>query len=55
MILTSLIARVSTSYARYKRYREMVNEINGFDERDLADLRISRADVLYQIRQQFYG
>lgn len=55
MSFTSLITRARASYARHRRYRQMVDEINGLDERDLADLRTSRADMLYQIRQQIYG
>jgi len=51
----TLVSRARDSIARRRRYNQLVNEINGLSERDLADMRASRSEMLYQVRRQIYG
>jgi uncharacterized protein YjiS (DUF1127 family) len=51
----TLVSRARDSIARRRRYNELVNEINSLSERDLADMRASRAEMLYHVRKQIYG
>ena len=51
----TLVSHARDSIARRKRYNRLVEEINGLSERDLADMRASRAEMLYQVRKQIYG
>ena len=50
-----LVSRARASIARRRRYNELVNEINSLSERDLADMRASRTEMLYHVRKQIYG
>jgi len=51
----TLVSRARTSIARRKRYNQLVSEINALSDRDLADMRASRSEMLYQVRKQVYG
>jgi hypothetical protein len=51
----NFVSRARDSIARRKRYNQLVSEINGLTERDLADMRASRSEMLYQVRKQIYG
>lgn len=55
MILENFIARTRDGIAKRRRYNQLVSEINSLSERDLADMRASRSEMLYQVRQQFFG
>jgi hypothetical protein len=55
MIFNSLIKDARAHLAKRKRYNQLVDEINGLSERDLADMRASRSEMLYQVRRQIYG
>lgn len=55
MFLDSLIARARNGIARRNDYNRIVDEINNLTDRDLADMRASRSEMLYQVRQQFFG
>jgi hypothetical protein len=51
----SFVSRARDNFAKRKRFNRLVNEINGLTERDLADMRASRSEMLYQARRQIYG
>jgi hypothetical protein len=51
----NFVSRARENIAKRKRYNQLVNEINGLTERDLADMRASRSEMLYQVRKQIYG
>jgi hypothetical protein len=51
----TIVSRARENLAKRKRYNQLVNEINGLSERDLADMRASRSEMLYQVRRQIYG
>ena len=51
----TFISRARDGLAKRKRYNQLVSEINGLSERDLADMRASRSEMLYQVRRQIYG
>jgi hypothetical protein len=55
MIFDSIINGTRDRLAKRKRYNQLVNEIQGLSERDLADMRASRSEMLYQVRKQIYG
>ncbi|WP_164480440.1 hypothetical protein [Mesorhizobium sp. Root552] len=55
MFLDNLIARARNGIARRNDYNRIVDEINNLTDRDLADMRASRSEMLYQVRQQFFG
>ncbi|OJU52740.1 MAG: hypothetical protein BGO03_06915 [Mesorhizobium sp. 61-13] len=55
MFLDNLIARARSGIAKRKDYNRTVNEIKSLTDRDLADMRASRSEMLYQVRQQFFG
>lgn len=51
----TLFSRARASLARRKRYIQLATEINGLSERDLADMRASRSEMLRQAHKQIYG
>ena len=51
----TLVSRARTSIAKRKRYNQLVSEINALSDRDLADMRASRSEMLYQVLKQVYG
>jgi hypothetical protein len=51
----TFVSRARAGIAKRKRYNQLVSEINGLTERDLADMRASRSEMLYQVRRQIYG
>jgi uncharacterized protein YjiS (DUF1127 family) len=51
----TLVSRARASIAKRKRYNQLVNEINSLSERDLADIRASRSDMLHHAHKQIYG
>ena len=51
----NLVSRACDSIAKRKRYNQMVDEIHSLNDRDLADMRASRSEMLYQVRRQIYG
>lgn len=55
MFLDSFITRARNGIAKRKDYNRIVNEINSLTDRDLADMRASRSEMLYQVRRQFFG
>jgi uncharacterized protein YjiS (DUF1127 family) len=55
MIFDSFITSARDHLAKRKRYLQMVNEINSLSDRDLADMRGSRAEMLHHARKQFFG
>lgn len=55
MIFDNLVSRARDSIAKRKHYNRLSNEILSLTDRDLADMRASRAEMLYQVRRQIYG
>ena len=51
----NLVTRARDSLTRRKRYNQLVNEIYSLSDRDLADMRASRSEMIYQVRRQIYG
>ncbi len=52
------IENTKTRYARYRAYRETLNELSGLSSRDLADLGLHRSElrrVAYQAAQDAHG
>lgn len=49
------IARLRKSYDDYRLYRATVNELSQLSDRDLADLGISRYDIVAIGRESVYG
>ena len=54
-MINDLLSRARNGLAKRKRYNQLVNEIHGLSDRDLADIRASRSEMLYQARKQIYG
>ena len=54
-MIDSFISRARKSIARRRSYSQLVSEINSLSDRDLADIRASRAELLHQVRREFYG
>lgn len=40
-----ILARILAAYRQWRRYQETVAELSRLDNRELADLGISRADI----------
>lgn len=55
MIFDNLVTRARQSMAKRRRYNQLVSEIESMSERDLADIRASRSEMLYQVRREIYG
>lgn len=55
MIFNSLFKDARTHLAKRKRYNQLVDEINGLSDRDLADINGNRAEMLYQARREVFG
>jgi uncharacterized protein YjiS (DUF1127 family) len=54
-MILDLVSRARNSLDKRRRYNQLVNEIQGLSDRDLADFRASRSEMLYQARKQIYG
>ncbi len=51
----NLVSRARNSIAKRRQYNQLINEVAGLTDRDLADMRASRSEMIYQIRKQIYG
>lgn len=51
----TLVTRARASIAKRKRYNQLAAEINSLSERDLADMRASRSEMLRHAHNQIYG
>lgn len=51
----TIVSRARASIAKRRQYNQLINEISGLTDRDLADMRASRSEMIYQIRRQIYG
>lgn len=52
---TGLLARVRHSLAEYRKFRRTVAELDALNDRELADLGISRTDIRFVAREAVYG
>ncbi|MGB3832322.1 MAG: hypothetical protein WA975_10715 [Mesorhizobium sp.] len=55
MMFDNLVSRARDRLEKRRRYNRLVAEIENMSERDLADIRASRSEMLYQVRKQIYG
>ncbi|MGP2490412.1 hypothetical protein ACTDI4_02110 [Mesorhizobium sp. PUT5] len=55
MLFDNLVSRARNSLDKRRRYNRLVAEIQNMSDRDLADIRASRSEMLYQVRKQIYG
>lgn len=53
--MLNLISRARESIARRNRYNRLADEINGLSQRDLADFKGDRAEMLSAAYQHVYG
>jgi hypothetical protein len=54
-MILDLVSRARDGLAKRKRYNQLVNEIQSLTDRDLADIRGNRTDMLRAARKQIYG
>lgn len=55
MIIQNLIANAQNRIAKRRRFNRLANEIAGLSQRDLADLRADRDEMLRHAYQSIYG
>jgi hypothetical protein len=55
MVFNSFIQGARAHLAKRKRYNQLVNEINGLTERDLADMNGNRSEMLHHVRKEIFG
>ncbi len=55
MIIASFVAHIQDRLAKRSLFNRLVREIESLTERDLADLRADRADLLHGVYRQVYG
>jgi hypothetical protein len=55
MIFNAFFKDARAQLAKRKRYNQLVDEINGLSERDLADINGNRAEMLYNARREIFG
>lgn len=55
MDVQNIISRVRSHLERQRRYRDAVAEINSMSNRDLADIRGNREEMLYAARRDILG
>lgn len=53
--LSAFAADLSQRYARYRVYRDTVNELSALPDRALADLRLSRSQIRSTAYECAYG
>lgn len=41
----ALLRKTLRAYAKYKKYRRILNELNSLNDKELADIGISRGDI----------
>ena len=54
-MILGLVSRARDGLARRRRYNQLINEIEALTDRDLADIRGNRTDMLRAARKQVYG
>jgi len=55
MIIRNLIANAQDRIAKRRQFNRLANEIASLSQRDLADLRADRSDMLRHAYQTVYG
>jgi hypothetical protein len=55
MIFVSLVAHLKDRLAKRAEFRRLVAEIQSLSDRDIADLRADRSDMVRYARHQVYG
>lgn len=55
MLFATLIARIQDRLAKRAQYLRLVAEIESLDQRDLADIRGDRTEMLASAHRQVYG
>ena len=55
MIFNTIVSRARDSIAKRQQYNRLSSEILSLTDRDLADMRASRSEMLHQVRQRIYG
>jgi len=55
MLFAGLIAELRTRLAKRREYRRLVDEILSLSDRDIADLRADRHEMLFNVRREVYG
>lgn len=55
MFLNDLIAHTQDRIAKRRQYNRLVAEIQSLTDRDLADIKGNRTEMLYHVRRQIYG
>ena len=43
--MSNFIDKISTAVGRWRRYQEIVNELEAYSDRELADIGILRSDI----------
>ena len=55
MFIQNIIARAQDRIAKRRQYNRLANEIASLSQRDLADLRADRGEMLRHAYQKIYG
>ena len=55
MIFSATLAHIRAILVKRSTYAQLVIEIEGMSQRDLADMRADRAELLHQAYVQVYG
>lgn len=55
MILSRLIEQAQSRLEKHRRYNRVVAEIQSLTQRDLADMRGDRSEMLYWARKDILG
>jgi uncharacterized protein YjiS (DUF1127 family) len=53
--VSGLLARISKSFADYRMFRQTLDELDSLNDRELADLGMSRLSVRDIAHQSVYG
>lgn len=55
MLFAGIIAELRNRLAKRREYRRLVDEILSLSDRDIADLRGDRQEMLFNVRREVYG
>ncbi|MGB6118240.1 MAG: DUF1127 domain-containing protein [Mesorhizobium sp.] len=55
MQLQNVISRVKSHLDKQRQYRRAINEISSLSDRDLADMRANRDDMINWARREYLG
>lgn len=51
----TFVSKAQSRFDKRRRYNRAVNEIMNLSDRDIADMRADRSQMLHEVKREIYG